>query len=133
MSANRRRAVAVKIHCPISDVTFAALLNGKGDAIEHDPATAAMLAVIRADNPLGDFKLYNSVCEISPGWESFQPGPDAKPTMGSAGERALSPTAIITTYADANADLAPAIDALMAAHPWEIPVIELSEVQLLVR
>lgn len=133
MSASRRRAVAVKIHCPISALTFTALLNGNGDAIERDPAAAAMLAVIRADNPLGDFKLYNGVCEISPGWESFQPGPDAKPTMGSAGERPLSPTAIITTYADADADLAPALDALMAAHPWEIPVIELSEVQLLVR
>lgn len=133
MTVSRRRAVAVKIHCPVSALTFDALLNGDGDAVEHDPAAAAMLAVIRADNPLGDFKLYRGVCEISPGWESFQPGPGAEPTMGSAGERALSPTAIITTYADADADLAPALEALMAAHPWETPVIELSEVQLLER
>ncbi|MEL0210106.1 MAG: hypothetical protein VW891_05915, partial [Novosphingobium sp.] len=97
-------------------------------------ATAsAMLAVIRADNPLGDFTLYKGVCEIALGWESFQPGPDAKPTLGSAEARTLSPTVIITTYACADAELEPALDALMAVHPWEVPVIEVTEVDLLVR
>lgn len=129
----RRRAVAVKVHCPVTAQTLAALIAGDEAALERDPTAAAILAVIRADNPLGDFGLYKGVCEITPGWESFQPGPDARPTLGAAGARSLSPTAILTTYADAEADLSTALDALMAAHPWEVPVIELSDVELLVR
>lgn len=129
----RRRAVAVKIHCPISAETLAAMLAGDDDALERDPAASTILAVIRDDNPLGDFGLYKGVCEIAPGWENFQPGPDAAPTLGTSGTRSLSPTVILTTYADAGADLAEALAALMAAHPWEVPVIELSDVELLVR
>lgn len=129
----RRRAVAVKIHCPITAQTLAALTAGDEAALERDSAATAILTVIRDDNPLGDFGLYKGVCEIAPGWESFRPGPDAKPTLGTSGECSLSPTAILTTYADAEADISAALAALMAAHPWEVPVIELSEVDLLVR
>ena len=89
--------------------------------------------MIRADNSLGDFGLYHGVCEIGPGWESFTPSPDAAPTLGQAGVTALSPTVILKTYASTGADLDAALTALVTAHPWEIPVIELSEVDLLVR
>lgn len=129
----RRRAIAVKIHCPIAAETLAALIAGDEAAVERDATAAAVLAVIRSDNPLGDFGLYKGVCEIAPGWESFRPGPDAKPTLGTSGERSLSPSAILTTYADAQADISAALAALMVAHPWEVPVIELSEVDLLFR
>lgn len=129
----RRRAIAVKIHCPIAPETLAAMVAGDEGALERDPAACAILAVIRDENPFGDFGLYESVCEIAPGWESFQPAPDARPALGKSGARSLSPTAILTTYADAEADIAQALAALMAAHPWEVPVIELSEVELLVR
>lgn len=129
----RRRAIAVTIHCPISPLTLAAMLAGNAEAIENDTAASAMLAVVRAENPLGDFDLYKGVCEISVGWESFLPAPAARPTLGSAGERSLSPTAIIRTYADPSSDISAALSALMAAHPWEVPVIELSELDLLVR
>ena len=129
----RRCAVAVKIHCPIQPETLAAMLAGDNSALERDPTASSILAVIRDDNPLGDFGLYKGVCEIAPGWEGFLPGADASPTLGTAGTRSLSPTAILTTYADADADLAQALAALIAAHPWEVPVIELSDVELLVR
>ncbi|MGV3513079.1 MAG: hypothetical protein ACO1OX_13855 [Novosphingobium sp.] len=129
----RRRAIAVKIHCPISPSTLAAMLSGNAEAIEADAAASAMLAVIRADNPLGDFDLYKGVCEISVGWESFQPGPGATPTLGASGTRTLSPTAILTTYAKAEADTTPVLAELIAAHPWEVPVIEVFETELLVR
>lgn len=129
----RRRALAVKIHCPIQPETLAAMIAGENGALERDPAASAILAVIRDDNPLGDFGLYKGVCEIASGLESFKPGADASPTLGAAGIRSLSPTAILTTYADSGANIAEALAALMAAHPWEVPVIELSDVELLVR
>ncbi|MFY8195129.1 hypothetical protein [Novosphingobium sp. B1] len=131
--ARRRRAVAVKIHCPVTAETLAAMIAGDSGALERDITAAAILAVIRADNPLGDFSLYKGVCEVALGWESFQPGAEARPTLGSADMRTLSPTIILTTYAQADAEIEPALAALMAAHPWEVPVIEITEVDLLIR
>ena len=129
----RRRVTAVKVHCPVSPDTLAALLSGDADALESDATAAGLLAVIRSDKALGDFGLYHGVAEVAIGWESFTPSPSAAPTLGSAGATALSPTVILTTYAPAEADIDEALNALMAAHPWEVPVIEVSEVDLLVR
>lgn len=133
MAVKRRRAVAIKIHCPIAAETLSALLAGDREALERDPYAAAILAVIRTDNPLGDFGHYHGVCEIAPGWESFRPSPKAKPTLGKPDETSLSPTAILTTYAAEEADISSALAAIMVAHPWEVPVIELSHVDLAVR
>lgn len=133
MTPARRLAVAVKIHCPVSAATLAAMLAGDASAVERDETAAAILAIIRADNPLGDFALYGGVVEIAPGWESFTPGAAATPTLGNAGNAALSPTVVLTTYAPAGSDIEPVLAALMAAHPWEVPVIEIRDVELLIR
>ena len=82
---------------------------------------------------MGDFGLYHGVVEIGTGWESFTPSPDAAPTLGAAGTATLSPTVILTSYVAAEADIEGALAALLAAHPWEVPVIELSQAELLVR
>jgi hypothetical protein len=125
-----RRAHKVRVHCPLAQSTFAALLAGDGQAIERDPTAAKMLAIIRADNPLGDFGAYTGVVEISFGLESFVPTAAATPTLGAAGTPAISPTAILTTYVDEAADpelVRAALRALAMAHPWETPVIEFDE------
>lgn len=132
-AVTRRRVNAVKVHCPVSPDTLAALLSGDADALERDATAAVLLAVISSDNALGDFGLYHGVAEVGIGWESFTPSPSAAPTLGSVGATALSPTVILTTYAPAEADIDEALNALMAAHPWEVPVIEVYEVDLLVR
>lgn len=133
MSAARRRVTVVKVHCPVAPETLAGMLAGDDGALERDPTAATMLGIIRADNALGDFGLYHGVAEIGLGWESFTPTADAEPTLGAAGATALSPTAILKTYAPAGADIDDALAALMAAHPWEVPVIELTEAELLLR
>ncbi|WP_448663382.1 hypothetical protein ACG3SL_01530 [Sphingomonas sp. CJ20] len=129
-------ARALRVHCPIEAATLAGLLAGRTACIEADPVLAAMLAIVRSDTPLGDFGAYRSVVELAPGWELFTPGADAVPTLGKAGSGAVSPTAILTLYipGDAPAEaLAHAIDAIMTAHPWEVPVIELRETMLVTR
>lgn len=133
-----RRARKVRIHCPLAQSTFAALMGGDARALEDDPTAAKMLAIIRADNPLGDFGAYKGVVEISLGLESFVPTAAASPTLGAAGAPAMSPTAILTTYVDEGADpelVRAVLRELAMAHPWEIPVIEFDEtpVQLIAR
>ena len=76
------------------------------------------------------------VAEIGLGWETFAPSPAANPTLGSAGEVEHSPTVTLTTWIPASAPteaVDAALAALMEAHPWEVPVIEVIETRLLVR
>jgi hypothetical protein len=124
-----RAARTVRIYCPISPQTYAALLAGELSALEGDPHAAALLAIIRGDNPLGDFDLYRGVFELSFGIEGYTPTERAQPTAGASGRASLSPTAIITTYVDAAlsaSELSALIETLVRAHPWEVPVIEVS-------
>ena len=124
---------AVRIHCPIAPETFAALAKGQLGVIETDPVAAAILAMIRQDNELGDFGLYRNVFEISLGLEGFTPTPAASPTLGAADANTLSPTAVITTYVAAevpDARLSALLAELAGRHPWQIPVIEIGEVRL---
>lgn len=133
MTPPSRAAGLIRIRCPVSPQIWRDVAGGDLAALERDPAAGAMIAVIRADNPLGDFGLYRGVFEASFGLEGFIPAASARPTLGTAGAASLSPTVIITTYAAADADLVvlnAAIEALVRAHPWEIPVIEVTEVEL---
>ena len=47
-----------------------------------------------------------------------------------AGEAAVVPTVVVKSYAPEGADIARELAAIAAAHPWEIPVIEVGVVGL---
>jgi len=124
----RRPVRRVIIRCPVSADTFAALTRGDATALESDPWAAGTLAVIRTHPVLGDFGLYRGVFEAAPGIEGFTPTAGATPVAGAPGRNTLSHAVTITTYLAAGADQSlaqAALDALLAAHPWETPVIEL--------
>ncbi len=128
MAVHLRRVRKLRIHCPVDAATLSALLAGDHQALEADTAAAKLLAVIRDEPRLGDFGLYSGVIEIGLGLESFTPSAAATPTLGEAGQVSLSPTVVLTTYVAADLPLAdrdPILARLVAAHPWEIPVIEL--------
>ena len=125
-----RHVVTLRIHCPVSPETFAALAAGRGEALETDASAAPVIAAIRAAG-LGDFGHYTGVMEAALGIEIFTPGAGARPALGKAGVTSHSSTVILTTWIDAGApDLAGKLAAIRAAHPWETPVIELSEARL---
>lgn len=131
-----RSVLSIRIHCPIAPATLAALLAGDVAAIERDPHASRMREAIARHPALGDFGPYTAVAELSPGWEVFTPAPTAKPTLGTPGERQVSPTLILTVHIDAAiapASLDAALAALIEAHPWETPVIEVTATRLLMR
>jgi hypothetical protein len=136
MTTASRTVTTIRIFCPVQAATLAAAIAGDAAAMDADPVLGAMLAILRDDGPLGDFGIYRNVVEIAPGWESFRPTDDANPTSGTAGAVALSPTIVLTTYIAADAP-AEAVDGalarIMAAHPWEVPVVEIGSARLLVR
>lgn len=131
-----REATLLRIHVPVAPETLAAMLAGDGEASERDPVLARFLAIVREDNPLGDFGHYQGVAEIGLGWESFRPEGGAMPTLGKAGETSLSPTVILGVHAPCPHDdprLLAVLEGLLAAQPWEVPVIEVTPVRLVTR
>jgi hypothetical protein len=136
MNTASKPALRVAVHVPVAPATLAALLGGHRGALEDDPVMARMLAILRAPGALGDFGIYHGVAEIGLGWETFAPSPDANPTLGSAGAVEHSPTVTLVSWIPADAPPAAidaALAALMDAHPWEVPVIEVTETRLLQR
>jgi len=131
-----RAVKALKVYCPIDRQIMTQLMQGELPSDTGSGALAAIMGLVRADNPLGDFGIYKAVLELTIGLESFMPGPDAQPTLGEAGAATVSPTAILTIYIPADTpedSVNRAIDAILAAHPWQVPVIELSETTLVTR
>lgn len=123
----------IRVYCPVAPPTLAALIAGDPGAVERDATAAPLLAILRTP-PLGDFGRYREVVELAIGYEGFRPGEGAVPTLGAVGEASWSPTVILTAIYDAAADITALADALLAAHPWDVPVIAISEpYQLLVR
>jgi hypothetical protein len=131
-----RAARALRVFCPVEPQTLSAMLAADGSAIERDKHVAEMVRIIRSGSALGDFGIYKSVIEISPGWELFTSGADAAPTLEESGSSSTSPTAILTIYI---AEEAPTVEvdagiaAILKAHPWEVPVLEMFETSLLLR
>ncbi|EGD59549.1 hypothetical protein Y88_2593 [Novosphingobium nitrogenifigens DSM 19370] len=120
----------------MAEATLAALIAGDRSALDRDPTFAAMQQVIRDEPALGDFGTYQGVAEIGLGWETFAPTPGANPTLGTPGETSVSPTVTLTTWINdlaAPEQIEAALAALLAAHPWEVPVIEMTETRMLVR
>ncbi|MDE2436612.1 MAG: hypothetical protein KGM49_10165 [Sphingomonadales bacterium] len=134
--AARRKVRVLRLSWPVQDETHAALLGGDAAALDRDPWFARLLKLLRADNPLGDFGIYRAVAEVTPCWELFSPSPKASPTRGEPGQSQVSTNLMVTIHLPGQTpedEVDALLDALVAQHPWEIPVIELAEVELLVR
>jgi hypothetical protein len=127
---------AVRIHCPVSAIVLARLQAGEAAAIGDDPVLAAVVGIIRGDGALGVIAPYRGVFELGFGLESFVPGDMAVPASGRAGEASVVPSVVVKTYVAADADpgaVEAALAKVLAAHPWEVPVVEVSPVALVVR
>lgn len=123
----------IRVYCPVAPQTLAAMIAGDPGAVERDATASVLLGILRTP-PLGDFGRYRDVVELALGYEGFRPGDGAVPTLGTVGEPSWSPTVILTAIYDADADVDSLANQLLAAHPWDVPVIAVSEpYRLLVR
>ena len=119
----------LRVHWPISTETFGRIAAGDTQAVQQDPGLAELLKAVQQFPELGDFGNYQHVFESGIGFEGFSCGEGATPTLGRVGEQTLSPTFVFTTYFDSALDdavLERAMQELVAIHPWELPVIEVT-------
>ncbi len=120
----------VRVHCPVSAVGLARLQAGDGAAIADEPALAAIVALVRGSDVLGAIGGYRGVFELGFGLESFVPGVGTTPVTGRIGQAEVVPGVVVKSYAAIGTDLGPVLAAIAEAHPWEVPVIEVGEVEL---
>lgn len=121
----------ITVHCPVPRETWHAR---DADRLDLEPALASIFAVLRANPEFGTLGPYHNVLEVAPGHESFTPGRGSSPTLGRAGEATGTGTVAITTYVSARVPerrLEELVAALAAAHPWELPVIEVVGARIL--
>ena len=129
MSVHLNSVRKLRVHWPISTETFGRIAAGDTHAVQQDPGLAELLKAVQQFPELGDFGNYQHVFESGIGFEGFSCGEGATPTLGRVGEQTLSPTFVFTTYFDAALDdavLERAMQELVAIHPWELPVIEVT-------
>lgn len=129
MSVHLNSVRKLRVHWPISAETFSRIAAGNADAVQQDAGLAELLKAVEQFPDLGDFGNYKHVFESGIGFEGFSCGEGATPTLGQVGEQTLSPTFVFTTYFDSALDdavLERAMQKLVAIHPWELPVIEVS-------
>ncbi|MGO4418106.1 hypothetical protein AB4Z54_04915 [Streptomyces sp. MCAF7] len=128
--AIRSRSVrAIKVYWPVSQQTLAVLAAGDVEVLHQDESLAELFRALEASPEVGDFGLYTDVFEVGIGAEGFTAAPGSTPTLGAVGARSLSPTLTFTTYVDASAaddEVSGVLTRIVAAHPWEVPVVELS-------
>lgn len=129
MRLEKSRRHKLRVHWPVSAETFESLVASAGAAYLSEDLRP-LRNVIETTSELGDFGAYTDVVEMSLGVETFLVGDSANATLGARGERCVSPTLVVTTYLSADLGAArvdQVISELVSAHPWEVPVIELSE------
>lgn len=129
----RTAVQVVRVHCPVTGNVLARLQAGEAAALGDDPVLAGVVGVIRGSDVLGAIGPYRGVFELGFGLESFVPGAEALPTTGRAGEAAVVPMVVVKTYAAMGADIEAALAAIVAVHPWEVPVIEVGTVEMVGR
>lgn len=119
----------LRIHWPIPVETMTRLGRGELSALEADAGISTLLEALKETPELGGFGNYHHVFESSAGFEGFTVAEGANPTLGSVGQRTISPTFVFTTYFDASLDEAAVqrlVRTIVEIHPWEVPVIEVS-------
>lgn len=120
----------IRIYWPVQPETFAEVVAGNAAVFADSPDVRPLREALSSFPEVGDFGDYKTVTEVSIGFEGFTVGPGAQPTLGSAGERTISPTLAVTTHVESELGsrrLTEILERIVEVHPWEVPVIEVTE------
>ena len=116
------------IYVPIDEAS-----EGPGLTVASAAAVQETMRVLREFDFAGSVGTYRAVAQISGGADTFTPTADSAPAHGVADIAAIVPSARVVTYIPARTpggDVDRMIDALVSAHPWEHPLVEVDRVSL---
>jgi hypothetical protein len=121
-----REFLRLAVYLPVGEAS-------DGLTAASDPAVQEVMRVIRAFDFAGSVGTYRAVAQISGCADTFTPTADSAPVHGVADAASTVASARIVTYIPAGTpggDVDRLIGALVSAHPWEHPLIELDRVSL---
>jgi hypothetical protein len=104
-----------------------------GLTVASDPVVQEIMRVIREFDFAGSVGTYRAVAQISGCADTFTPTADSAPVHGAADIASTVPSARVVTYVPTGtpgADIDQLIGALVSAHPWEHPLVEMDRVSL---
>jgi hypothetical protein len=116
------------VYVPVDEAS-----DGPGPAVASAAAVQEIMRVFRVFDFAGSVGTYRAVAQISGAADTFMPTADSAPVHGAADIASTVPSARVVTYVPAatpGEDVDQLIGALVAAHPWEHPLIELDRVSL---
>jgi hypothetical protein len=123
-----REFLRLAVYLPVDEAS-----QGSGLTVASDPAVQEIMRVIRTFDFAGSVGTYRAVAQISGGADTFTPTADSAPVHGTADIASTVPSARVVTYVPAatpGGDIDQLIGALVSAHPWEHPLIEVDRVSL---
>jgi hypothetical protein len=111
------------------------ILSPESRAIEEISQKTArvsskIITAIRSIPGAGEVGKYSGLYEVDVGFEGYQPEKGASPRYGKIGEGAIIGKSTIITYLDrvrGERVLDDLVNAIVNAHPWEHPVIEITD------
>lgn len=98
----------------------------------EDAYLAWLIELIRESEVVGVIGQYHGVYELGPGLEGYVSGESSDPGHGTRGEASEPRSIALITYAagEQTEAIKAFIDRAAKDHPWEQPVIEISQVRL---
>jgi hypothetical protein len=122
----RQEFLRLAVYVPVGEAS-------DGLTVASDPAVQEIMRVIRAFDFAGSVGTYRAVAQIWGCADTFTPTADSAPVEGVAGTASTVPSARVVTYVPAGTpgeDVDRLIAALVSAHPWEHPLVEVDRVSL---
>lgn len=104
-----------------------------GSDVVSTDAVQIILRIFRECDFAGRVGTYDAVAEISRGAETFVPTRASSPAQGEINVPSNVVTARLVTYIPTTTtreELDTLIEAIVSAHPWEHPVLEVDQVSL---
>jgi hypothetical protein len=116
------------VYVPIDEAS-----DGPGLTLASAATVQEIMRVFREFDFAGRVGTYRVVAQISGGADTFTPTSDSAPVHGVADIASTVPSARIVTYLPAGTpggEVDQMLDALVSAHPWEHPLVEVDRVSL---
>ncbi len=123
----------IEIHVPCQRMPVLPIVWA--DVLKAAPALQGILDFLAQAHPFARLGRYDGNFEIQLGFEGFTPRVGSNPHFGQADEKSVLPSLTLTTFVTERVDtgkIEKFVDGIRANHPWEHPVIVITEARIFV-
>lgn len=122
------KPIKITIYVPIQETEDLNVIVDAEQLLAASPALNEQIRTLQRHPKIGRLGNYESVFEVSLGFEGFTPTGDATPTLGEISEPEITPSVSFVVYSEptvSETEIENYLLDVLRAHPWEHPVVEL--------